>query len=158
MATRSATAATTTRRAPVQTTALVVSIVFLLVGVLGFIPGVTTNYSDITFAGHHSDAQLLGIFQVSVLHNIVHLLFGIVGLALARTVSGARTFLIGGGVIYLVLWLYGLVVGQDTSANFVPLNGADDWLHLGLGIGMIALGVLTSRRAGRPATIASDRS
>ena len=151
MAARSGTGAVTSDRAPVRTAAIAVSIVFLLVGVLGFIPGVTTNYSDMTFAGHHSDAQLFGIFQVSVLHNIVHLLFGVVGLAMARTVSGARAYLIGGGAIYLVLWLYGLVVGQDSSANFVPLNNADDWLHLGLGIGMIALGLLTGRRAGRNA-------
>ena len=48
---------------------------------LGFIPGVTTNYEELTFAGHHSGAQLLGIFGVSVLHNIVHLLFGVAGLA-----------------------------------------------------------------------------
>jgi hypothetical protein len=133
-------------RTAVQTAALAVGIVFLLVGILGFIPGVTTNYSDLGFAGHHSDAKLLGIFQVSVLHNIVHLLFGVAGLALARTVSGARNYLIGGGVIYLVLWLYGLVVGQDSSANFVPLNTADDWLHLVLAIGMIGLGFLTTRR------------
>ncbi|GID29961.1 uncharacterized protein DUF4383 [Paractinoplanes brasiliensis] len=90
--------------------------------------------------------QLFGVFQASVLHNIVHLLFGIVGLALARTVSGARAYLIGGGAVYLVLWLYGLVVAQDSSANFVPVNTADDWLHLGLGVGMIALGFLLSRR------------
>jgi Domain of unknown function (DUF4383) len=152
MATNSATGGATTRRSLVQTAALAVSIVFLLVGVLGFIPGITTNYSDMTFAGHHSDAQLLGVFQVSILHNIVHLLFGIAGLALARTASGARAYLIGGGVIYLVLWLYGLVVGQNSSANFVPLNSADDWLHLVLGIGMIALGLLTSRRANRAVT------
>ncbi|AGL17248.1 hypothetical protein L083_3738 [Actinoplanes sp. N902-109] len=125
------------------------SIVFLLVGVLGFVPGITTGYGDMTFAGHHSDAHLLGIFQVSVLHNIVHLLFGLVGIALARTAPGARMFLIGGGAIYLVLWLYGLVVGQDSSANFVPLNTADDWLHLVLGLGMIALGFLTDRRHAR---------
>ena len=149
MVTRSATDAGATGRSLVRTTARVVSIVFLLVGVLGFIPGVTTHYSDLTFAGHHSGAQLLGVFQVSVLHNIVHLLFGVVGLLLARTFSGARAFLIGGGAIYLVLWLYGLLVGQDTSANFVPLNSADDWLHLGLGIGMIALGFLTGRRVER---------
>jgi hypothetical protein len=146
MTTRPASGAVTTERAPVRTAALVVSAVFLLVGVLGFIPGITTNYSDMTFAGHHSDAQLLGVFQVSVLHNIVHLLFGIAGLLLARTWSGARGFLIGGGAIYLVLWIYGLAVGQDTSANFVPLNNADDWLHLVLGIGMIGLGLLTGRR------------
>ncbi|WP_250009638.1 DUF4383 domain-containing protein [Actinoplanes sp. M2I2] len=133
-------------RSPVRTTAMAVSIVFVLVGLAGFIPGITTNYGDMTFAGHHSDALLLGVFQVSVLHNIVHLLFGVAGLALARTASGARAFLIGGGAVYLVLWLYGLVVGENSSANFVPMNNADDWLHLFLGLGMIALGFLTSRR------------
>jgi hypothetical protein len=148
MVTRSTTNDATVR-APVRVAALVVSIVFLLVGVLGFIPGVTTNYDSLTFAGHHSDAQLLGVFQVSVLHNIVHLLFGLAGLLMARTVSGARTYLIAGGAIYLVLWLYGLVVGPDSAANFVPLNSADDWLHLGLGIGMIALGLVTGRRVTR---------
>jgi hypothetical protein len=135
-----------TGRSPVRTAALVVSIAFLLVGVMGFIPGLTTDYGDLTFAGHHSDAHLLGVFQVSILHNIVHLLFGLAGLAMARTVPGARAYLIGGGAIYLLLWVYGLVVGQDTAANFVPLNGADDWLHLGLGIGMLALGLLLVRR------------
>jgi len=133
----------------VRTAATVVAAVFLLVGVLGFIPGVTTNYGDMTFAGHHSDAHLLGVFQVSILHNIVHLLFGIAGLALARTASGARTYLIGGGAVYLVLWLFGLIVGEDTAANFVPVNTADDWLHLFLGLGMIALGVLLTRRNAR---------
>jgi uncharacterized protein DUF4383 len=137
----------TTRR-PVQKAALAVAVVFLLVGVLGFIPGITTDYGSMTFAGHHSDAKLLGVFEVSVLHNIVHLLFGLAGLAMARTVSGARLYLVGGGAIYLVLWLYGLIVGQDSAANFVPLNPADDWLHLVLGLGMIALGLLTTRRAG----------
>ncbi|WP_250033594.1 DUF4383 domain-containing protein [Paractinoplanes maris] len=136
-------------RSPVRTAALAVSIVFIVVGVAGFIPGITSNFSDLTFAGHHSDAHLLGIFQVSVLHNIVHLLFGVVGLALARTVQGARAYLVGGGAVYLVLWLYGLVVGQNSSANFVPVNTADDWLHLFLGLGMIALGLLTTRRTRR---------
>lgn len=140
------TASTARNVSPVRTAALAVSIVFLLVGVLGFIPGVTTDYGDMTFAGHHSGAHLLGVFQVSILHNIVHLLFGAAGLALARTVSGARAYLVGGGAVYLVLWLYGLVVGQDSAANFVPLNSADDWLHLGLGLGMIALGLLLTRR------------
>jgi Domain of unknown function (DUF4383) len=135
-----------TTRSPVRTAALVVSIAFLLVGLMGFIPGLTTDYGDLTFAGHHSDAHLLGVFQVSVLHNIVHLLFGVAGLAMARTIPGARAYLVGGGAIYLLLWVYGLVVGQDTAANFVPLNGADDWLHLGLGLGMLALGLLLVRR------------
>ncbi|WTY80184.1 DUF4383 domain-containing protein [Micromonospora sp. NBC_01405] len=136
-------------RALVRRVAAIVGVVFLVIGVLGFIPGVTTYYSDLRFAGHDSEAKLFGLFQVSVLHNIVHLLFGVAGLALARTVSGARTFLVGGGAIYLVLWLYGLVVDHSSGANFIPVNGADNWLHLFLGVGMIALGVLTTRRPSR---------
>lgn len=132
-------------RTRMQMAAAAVGAVFLLVGILGFIPGITTNYSDMTFAGHRSDAKLLGIFEVSVLHNIVHLLFGLAGLALARAWDTARLYLLAGGVIYLVLWLYGLLVDKDTSANFVPVNSADDWLHLVLGLGMIGLALVLGR-------------
>jgi hypothetical protein len=134
-----------------QLAATVVAAVFLVVGVAGFIPGITTHYSDLSFAGHHSEAKLLGIFEVSVLHNIVHLLFGLAGLALARSWSGARNYLIGGGVIYFVLFLYGLVIDHDSSANFVPVNSADNWLHLILAIGMVGLGLALSRDEGRDA-------
>ncbi|MGW0118594.1 DUF4383 domain-containing protein [Streptomyces sp. NPDC003327] len=134
-----------TSRTPVQLAALVVGVVFLLVGVLGFIPGVTTDYDTLTFAEHHSEAKLLGVFQVSVLHNIVHLLFGVAGVAMSRAAASARAYLIGGGVIYLVLWLYGLLIDHDSSANFVPVNTADNWLHFVLGLGMVALGVLLGR-------------
>ena len=132
-------------RHPVQLAAMVVGAVFLLVGILGFIPGITTNYDQLGFAGHRSEALLLGIFQVSILHNLVHLLFGIAGLALARTFAGARNYLIYGGAVYAVLWIYGLLVPHDGPANFVPVNTADDWLHLGLGVGMIALAMLSNR-------------
>jgi hypothetical protein len=142
MATTRTTSMTAT---PVQTAAAVVGGTFLLVGVLGFVPGVTTDYDSMEFAGHESGAQLLGIFEVSVLHNLVHVLFGVAGLALARTAASARAFLIGGGAVYLVLWLYGLLVDHDTSANFVPVNDADNWLHLVLGVGMVALGLLLGR-------------
>ena len=136
-------------RAPVRRAATGVGVIFLVIGVLGFVPGVTSNFGGLSFAGHQSDARLLGVFQVSVLHNVVHLLFGVAGLAMSRTVTGARTFLVGGGAIYLVLWLYGLVVDQRSAANFVPVNGADNWLHLLLGVGMIALGLLTRRDPNR---------
>ncbi|WP_433019416.1 DUF4383 domain-containing protein [Kribbella sp. CA-294648] len=130
----------------VQKAALAVALAFLAVGVLGFIPGVTTDYDTMSFAGHHSDAMLLGIFQVSILHNIVHLLFGAAGLAMARTAAAAKLYLLGGGVVYLVLWIYGLVIDQTSSANFVPVNTADNWLHLVLGAGMVLLGALLTRR------------
>ncbi|CAL9581725.1 DUF4383 domain-containing protein [Streptomyces sp. enrichment culture] len=132
-------------RTPVQQAALLVGAVFLLVGVLGFIPGITTDYDTMKFAEHHSEAKLFGVFQVSVLHNIVHLLFGLAGIAMSRAASAARQFLIWGGVVYLVLWLYGLIIDHDSAANFVPVNTADNWLHFVLGVGMIALGVLLTR-------------
>ncbi|MEV2238922.1 DUF4383 domain-containing protein [Micromonospora sp. NPDC049891] len=133
---------------PVQLATLIVAGVFLLLGVLGFVPGITTGYGDMTFAGHHSGARLLGLFQVSVLHNLLHLGFGVAGLVLARTVAGARVYLVGGGALYLGLWIYGLAVGEESAANFIPLNDADNWLHLGLGFGMILLGLLLSARTG----------
>jgi Domain of unknown function (DUF4383) len=139
-------AGTSSDRTTVQKAATAVGVVFLLVGILGFIPGITSQYDTMGFAGHGSMAMLLGVFQVSILHNIVHLLFGVAGLAAARSAGGARNYLIVGGVIYLVLWIYGLLAGNsDSAANFVPVNTADNWLHFVLGIGMIALGVLLTR-------------
>ena len=139
-------------RTPVQTLAMLVGATFLLVGILGFIPGITTHYGDMSFAGEDSGAKLLGVFQVSILHNIVHLLYGVAGLWLARTWSGARAFLIGGGGIYLALWLLGIIGGAD----WVPVNTADNWLHFALGLGMVGLGFVTTRggemTAARPAT------
>ena len=87
-----------------------------------------------------------------MLHNIVHLLFGIAGIIAAYTWAGSRAYLIGGGVIYLVLWLYGLIIDQKSSANFVPVNTPDNWLHLVLGLGMIGIGVVLSRRTADLAT------
>ena len=133
-------------RTTLQGAALAVGIVFLLVGIAGFIPGITTSYGDLGFAGQDSGAKLIGLFQVSILHNIVHQLFGVVGVAAARSWAGARGYLVGGGAVYLVLWLYGLLVDKQSGANFVPLNAADDWLHLLLGLGMIALGMVLARR------------
>ena len=134
----------------VRQAAAAVGAVFLLVGIAGFIPGITTNYDELSFAGHESSAELLGLFQVSILHNLVHVLFGVAGLALARTTSGATNYLIAGGAIYLVLWFYGLVIDHDSSANFVPVNDADNWLHLGLALGMLALGLIGRRAAIAP--------
>jgi hypothetical protein len=137
---------TATDREPLRGIAMLVGATFLVVGILGFVPGVTTNVDDIDFAGHHSGAELLDLFQVSILHNIVHLLFGVAGLVMARRVDTARIFLVGGGAIYLVLWLYGLVIDLTSHANFVPVNDADNWLHFGLGVGMLGLGLLVGRK------------
>lgn len=126
--------------------AAVVALVFLLVGVLGFVPAATTGVDGMSFASHGSEAMLLGVFQVSVLHNILHLLFGVVGLVMARHHASARRYLLWGGVVYAVLFLYGRVVPQDSAANVVPVNAADDWLHLGLAVLMIGAALLTRPR------------
>ena len=132
-------------RSPIQSVALLVGVVFLVVGILGFIPGITSNYDQLKFAGHNSDAQLLGIFDTSILHNIVHLLYGLAGIALARTIDGARTFLVGGGLVYLVLFVYGAIWHGEAGSNWIPVNWADDILHLALGAGMVIVGIVLSR-------------
>jgi len=132
-------------RSPIQSVALLVGVVFVVVGILGFIPGITTNYHDLKFAGHNSDAQLLGIFDVSILHNIVHMLIGVAGIVLARTIDGARTYLIGGGLVYLVLFVYGAIWHGETGSNWIPVNWADNVLHLALGAGMVVIGVALSK-------------
>ena len=142
-------------RSPIQSAAMLVGLVFLVVGILGFIPGITTNYDELKFAGHDSDAQLLGIFDTSILHNIVHLIFGVAGLTLAKTIEGARTYLLGGGVIYLALFVYGAIWGADEGgANFIPMNWADNILHLALGAGMVLIGVALGREVVRRDTAA----
>lgn len=140
---------TTGPKTNLQKAAQAVGAVFLLVGILGFIPGITSNYEELSFAGHDSEALLLGIFQVSILHNIVHLLFGVAGILMSRANEQAKNYLLYGGVIYLILWLYGLIIGHDTPANFVPVNTADNWLHFVLGLAMIALALLLSRNTTR---------
>src|SRR3954466_10070635 len=133
-------------RTPAQLLTTLIGATFILIGIFGFIPGITTHlYGGLDFAGHNSQAKLLHVFQVSWLHNIVHIAFGLVGLALARTWATARLYLIGGGTVYLVLRFYGLLIDQSSGANIVPFNTADNWLHFLLGAGMIVIGFATTR-------------
>jgi hypothetical protein len=124
----------------VQGAALLIACVFLAVGLLGFIPGVTTDYGLLHWAGYQSGAKLFGVFAVSGAHNVVHLVFGVVGLLFTRSYAAARAYLLGGGLAYLAIWVAGIVTDHG-RANFVPVNGADDWLHFGLGAAMVVLGV-----------------
>jgi hypothetical protein len=135
-------------RTQVQLAAMIVSGFLLLLGLLGFVPGVTTGYHEMTFAGHRSRAELFGLFQVSVLRNLVFVLVGLIGLVLARRLTGARIFLTVGGALYLLFWIYGLATADESAANWMPANGPGDWLHLALGLSMLALGLLLSDRFG----------
>ena len=119
-----------------QKLAFLWGVAFIAAGVLGFIPGITTNFDELKFAGESSDAELLGLFQVSVLHNIVHLLFG-VGVLAARRHRTALQYLLVSGVLYVALFVYGLIASEKGSENFVPMNNGDDWLHLGLALGLL---------------------
>ncbi len=79
--------------------------------------------------------------EVSILHNIVHLLFAVGLLAAART-SLSKLYLLGGGVAYLSVAAYGIVVDQSSDANFLPINDTDNLLHVGLSSAMILLGLI----------------
>ena len=140
-------------RTDIQRAAFLFGIVFLVVTLAGFIPGITTNYDDLTrFDGE--GAKIFGIFGTNILENIVHLLYGVAGLAAAASWAASKNYFIWGGVVYLVVWLYGLLGGsdEDSSANFLGLNSAADWLHFVLGVTMIAVGFLLSRRVAAAAT------
>jgi heme/copper-type cytochrome/quinol oxidase subunit 3 len=136
-------------RSTLELLTLAFGVVFLLVGVLGFIPGITSDFDDLSFAGEDSTSELLGIFQVSILHNIVHILFGLVGIWAARAWDSARLYMIGGGIIYLALFLLGIIGGLD----WLPANTADHWLHVALGVVMVGIGYVFGRDRAATATV-----
>lgn len=116
----------------VQGAAILVGALLLTLGLLGFVPGATTNIADLRWLDHDSGAALFGIFTVSVLHNLLHITLGVAGLILARSYALARAYLLGGGALLLGLWVYGLVDGGRMP---------DSWLHFGFGVAMIILGL-----------------
>lgn len=121
----------------IQMWARFAGIVFLGAGVLGFIPGITRDYGEMSFAGPDSGAELLGLFNVSVLQNVLHLATGAAAIAAARTWGGARKFLLPGALAYLGLAVYGFVTADDGDANFLPTDLPDDIFHLALGLFML---------------------
>jgi Domain of unknown function (DUF4383) len=129
-------------RTPIQELALLVGLAMLGIGIAGFIPGLTTHYGDLSFAGDGSSAKLFGVFQVSILQNVVHLVLGAAGVMLSRARVPARGFLVAGGVFYLVLFLYGFFTSQRSGANFIPLDRADDFLDAALGGSMLVVGLI----------------
>ena len=133
-------------RTDVQNVAMGVGIVLIVVGILGFIPGVTTQYDSLAIVGPNSTALFLGLFQVSMLLNVVQLAIGATGWAMSRNnPMGARNFLMGFGLLYIVLSVYGLIVGEASAANFLSLNAMDVWAFMILGLVMVGAGWLMSR-------------
>jgi hypothetical protein len=109
--------------------ALVYGIVFLLVGALGFVPGVTVPHTHPEVTADSNLGLLFNLFPVNLLHNIVHLLFGIWALFASRSVDSARTYFKSVAIIYAVLGVMGLIPGLRTTFGLIPLYGHDIWLH-----------------------------
>lgn len=112
-----------------QKWAWVFGIVFLLIGILGFIPGITTD-----------DGRLLGIFAVDAMHNIVHLLSGIVAVWTAATsAKAAMTYFRVFGIIYAIVTVVGFIQG-DSILGLMTANMADNFLHLVIAVIALWLG------------------
>jgi hypothetical protein len=114
--------------------AMVMGVAFLLVGVMGFIPRLLTHPAG----GHEGHAALrvnafegylLGLFHVNVLHSAVHVLFGIMGVAMSRSWDSARLYARIVAVAYALLALMGLVPALNTVFGLIPIHGHDVWLH-----------------------------
>ena len=112
-----------------RTFALIFGIVFLAVGIAGFIPGLLhpVDHPDVTVNAFEGD--LLGLFPVNVLHNIVHVIFGIWGLLAYRSLGGSIGYAKAVAIIYAVFTVMGFIPGLDTLFGLVPLFGNDIWLH-----------------------------
>jgi fumarate reductase subunit D len=111
-------------RYPFQWLALIIGIVYLLIGLVGF---AITGFDDFT---EHDHSQTLLGFAINPLHNIVHIVVGILGIAMWSTVARARTYGWILAIGYGATFVYGLIVADDPDANFLNINSADNWLHL----------------------------
>ncbi|MFN2636777.1 MAG: DUF4383 domain-containing protein [Gemmatimonadaceae bacterium] len=119
----------------IQKLAAVFGVVFIVVAIVGFIApgGMAMQPTDPATA-----AKALGMFPVNLLHNIVHLLFGLWGLAASRSWGGSKSFFTGSGIIYAILTICGYV--SPSGFGLVPLGGSDIGLHAVLAVVMLAIG------------------
>jgi hypothetical protein len=116
-----------------RTFALIFGIIFLAVGILGF--GVVPSLlQDAGGEGMNAHGMLLGMFHVNVLHNIVHLLFGVWGVAVSRSASGSVGFFRGVALIYALLAIMGLFEATKHGFGYVELGDKNVWLHAGLSV------------------------
>ena len=112
--------------------ALAFGIVFLLVGIAGFIPALVTPPVETTRdlaieAGH---GRLFGLFPVNVVHNLIHIAYGIWGLAAYRALSSARLYARSVAVIYAVLAVMGFIPVLNVVFGLAPIHGHAIWLHV----------------------------
>ena len=115
-----------------RTFALIWGIVFLVVVASGFIPGMLQPPAagDPPLAVDAMHGRALGLFPVNILHNLVHLIFGLWGVIAYRSLGAAKTYARVVAVVYAVFAVMGLVPGLNTTFGLVPLHGNDVWLHI----------------------------
>lgn len=113
--------------------ARVIGIMFLAVGVLGFIPGLKSPppLSAPHLAVEGGYGLLLGLFPVNWIHNLVHLAVGVIGWSSSRTMVDARKFARGLTLFYSTLALMGVIPALNSLFGLAPLFGHDIWLHAG---------------------------
>src|SRR5687767_214677 len=128
----------------VQRVAQIFGVVFILVALAGFYTGGMNMEADPATA-----PMIMGMFPINLVHNIVHLLFGIWGLAASRSWSGAKQYAQIAGVLYLVLAGLGFVAPD--GFGMVPLGGNDIWLHLALGAILAGVGFTAKPETVTPA-------
>ena len=128
--------------------AIAYGVVFLLVGIAGFVPGLVTQPVSDGAAPMAEHGRLFGLFPVNTLHNIVHIVFGIWGIAAYRAISSARLYARAVAIVYAIFAIMGLIPGLNTLFGLVPLYGHDIWLHLVLAAvaAYFGWGVRTSER------------
>jgi hypothetical protein len=124
----------------IQTFARIYGIVFLLVGIGGFIPGVTQPHDHPGLAVEAASGMELGLFPVNVLHNLVHILFGAWGLFAAGSLGAARNYARVVAIAYALLTLLGVIPATNTTFGLVPIYGHDIWLHALLAVGAAYFG------------------
>ena len=134
-------------RAQVRSYAKAVGLGFLALGALGFVPVITAHYGEMAFGGSGSGARLLGIFEVTIVLNLVYLAIGAAGLVGDRTAVSAKNYLVTAGAIAGLLGVFGLVIDREGSSNLLGVNGADTCLLLLLAVGLIGLGEWMGRRS-----------
>lgn len=139
--------------------ALIYGIVFLVVGIAGFVPGLVTPFeaTDPEVAVDAGAGRLFGLFPINALHNLVHIAFGIWGLVAYRTPGAAVTYARAVAIIYALLFVLGLIPGLHTMFGLVPLFGHDVWLHLVLAAVAAYFGWLAPRDTVAHRTTASPR-
>ena len=128
-------------RSMVQTVALVFGVVYLAVGILGFLPFLGGSYTQ-------TSSSLLGLFPINLLHNIVHALIGIAGIAAAASIASSRSYEKAVGVVLLLLGVVGIFIAQPLG--LLNIGGLDIFLHLATGAILAYFGfaaATTPRRA-----------